>query len=94
MIPPPPEPPVKQLMRYNTAPELRKELLELNLSEKGTKSDMCLRLVKHKSGILNPEEVMTEFTVAELKSRLKKNNISYECNTTKKELANKYMECI
>ena len=94
MIPPPPEPPVKQLMRHNTAPELKRELSNFNLSEKGTKSDMCLRLVKHNSGLLNVEEVMGEFTVFELKSRLQKNKISYEHNDTKMELAKKYMELI
>ena len=53
--PPPPENPILQLKRHNTAPELRKELNELNLSEKGSKSDLCIRLVKHKSGIITKE---------------------------------------
>lgn len=87
--PPPPEPPVNQLKRYNTAPELRKQLKNINLSQRGTKSDLSLRLVKHNSGVLNVSEVEQEFTVKELRERLKKIEKDYK-NVSKSKLAEVY----
>ena len=87
--PPPPEQPVAQLKKYNTAPELREQLKDINLSQKGTKSDLSLRLVKYNSGILNLSEVEQEFTVKKLRERLKKIGKDYK-NVSKSKLAEVY----
>ena len=89
--PPPPEPPVTQLKKYNTAPELREQLKNINLSPKGTKIDLSLRLVKHNSGILTVSEVEQEFTVKELRERLKKIGKDYK-NISKSKLAEVYIK--
>ena len=92
MIQPPlPEPRVDQLKRYNTAPELRRYLKDINLSQKGTKSDVSLRLVKHNSGILNVSEVEQEFTIKELTERLKKIGKYYK-KKSKSKLAEVYIK--
>lgn len=87
---PPPEPPVLQLKRHYTSPELKKELSASNLPTSGTKSDLCLRLVKHKSGILTEAEIANEFTVAQLRERLKAHNVPVENTDKKKDLVTKY----
>ena len=92
--PPPPEQPIIQLKRYNTAPELKTELEKLKLSQRGTKSDLCLRLVKHKSGILMLDEIFHEFTVKQLQSRLREKNITFHSNHTKRQLAELYLDVI
>ena len=92
MIPPlPQEPPVDQLKKYNTTPELREQLKDINLSQKRTKSDLSLCLVKHNSGILNVSEVEQEFTVKELRERLKKIGKDYK-NVSKSKLAKVYIK--
>ncbi len=86
--PPPPELPVTQLKQHNTVPELKEQLQKKNLSERGTKSDLALRLVKHNSGILNASEVEQEFTIKELKKRL--SNKQYSKTLNKSQLAEMY----
>ena len=87
---PTPEPPVLQLKRHYTSPELKKELSASNLSTSGTKSDLCLRLVKHKSGMLTKDEIANEFTVAQLQKRLKAQNVPIENTDKKSDLVSKY----
>ena len=88
--PPPPESPVDQMKNYNTAYELREQLKSINLSQKGTKSDLSLRLVKHNSGLLNIHEVEQEFTLKELTERIKKIG-KYRKTFSKSKLAEVYI---
>lgn len=89
---PPPESPIMQLKRHHTMPELKRELSNVNLCTTGTKSDLCLRLVKHKSGMITECEVASEFTVDELRRRLKTQGIPFQHSDTKAILVTKYME--
>lgn len=91
---PPPDPPVAQLKRYHTSPELREELTVANLATTGTKSDLCLRLVKHKSGHLTEQEVSNEFTVAQLRQRLGAHRVPFSSSDKKAELVAKYMKFV
>ena len=81
-VPPsPPENPVSELKRHHTVEELRSELYRLELDDRGSKTDLALRLVKHKSGILTMQDVFGNFTVPQLKRR-----VTSEGNKTKTEL--------
>ena len=66
---PPPYPPVLELKKHHSAPELRDRLKELNLPHTGTKSDMSLRLVHHYS-FLTLADVEEEFTEEQLRKRV------------------------
>ena len=70
-VPPVPhDNPSVELKRTHTSEELRDKLNLYNLSARGSKSDLSLRLVKRESGLLTVDDVFNEYTVAQLRKRL------------------------
>lgn len=71
--PPPPPPsdrPAIQLRRQNSAPQLRKYLVEQGLPTNGSKADMSLRLAAH-IAFVEAEDVASAFTRRQLLQRTK-----------------------
>ena len=87
--PPPPENPIVQLKRHHTAPELKKELERMNLNTNGTKTDMSLRLVMNSDSFITLEEIGNEYTVQELRKRVKPSR-----KMSKSDLCKEFMENI
>jgi hypothetical protein len=83
--PPPSETPVQELRRRHTAPELRDILSQKDLSTKGSKDDLVLRLAKSES-LIDIEDVKNTFTLKQLSTRVL-------CNSkSKEEMCRNYLQ--
>ena len=90
MPPPPPESPLCQIMNHNTVQEIKEELAALSLETKGLKSDLAIRLVKAKTGLVTSKEIDSEFTKDDLRARLK----HMKRSSSKLELCEEYLKTI
>ena len=85
---PPPETPLKQLINNHTLREMQHELNALSLPTNGSKSDLAIRIVKAKTGLVTNTEIDKEFTKNELISRLR----HMKRSSSKLELCDEYLK--